>query len=215
MTGMSIAVNGTCVATIGLDGKEVVNAAVYGALDRLPKAFLDANGGDYRAGGAGHRIWVSERPVLPGDVVTVSFDAHCESADEGATIAELYPDAASEAAEATEPTEPTEPTDNKRDRTISAELAAEIRARPRLHDGFRVRVRTSSEGEAEAEAEAASGDDSTDFAVSLLWDHTRPHQARRHLSTSCLADFLAKAGRRTQLQTVLALGETAVITLLS
>ena len=190
MPGISIEVNGIRFATINLTGLQVVDVSVHGALDREEKATLGARGGNYAEGGCGHLIWIDERGVLPGEVVSVRLDETCDVADQGKTIDELYPDA-----------EPYTETDF----TISDDMAAEIRARPRLHERFMVQVETSSA----QQAKAASDDLNTDFTFGLLWDGFRPNQVRVRLATYCLDDVLARKGGTTHLQTTLSVGDSA------
>lgn len=194
MAGIAIAMNGTRTAAIGLDGMQVVSVFVHGALHREPKAVLEAHGGNYRAGACGHLIWIAEHPILPGDMLTIAFEAHCDSVDHGLTIDELYPDAAPS---------------TKADFSITDEVAADIRARPRLHDAFLVHVETSS-GE---QASAASDDRNDDMMFSLVWDDTHPDQLRVHFRTCCFDDVAAKRGGTTHLQTMLAVGESVSMTL--
>ena len=61
MPGLAIELNGTHVSTISLSGMDVVDVSVHGALDRNPRAALDAMGGNYADGGCGHLIWVTEK----------------------------------------------------------------------------------------------------------------------------------------------------------
>lgn len=190
MPSISVDVDGVCIATIGLAGLQVVGVQVHGALDREPKATLDASGGDYAEGGRGHRIWIAGRALRAGEVVRVAFHAGDAEGDRGRTIAELYPDA--------------DPSD-RTDFTIDGAMAAEIRARPRLHDGFVAGAETSS-GQ---QARAASDDVNTDFAFSVLWNSHEPHLARVRLATYCLDDVLARTGGTSHLQTMLSFGEHA------
>jgi hypothetical protein len=195
MPSIAIELNGVRIATISLEELDVVDVSVHGALDRAQKASLGAVGGNYADGGCGHLIWIAERSLQPGDVVNVSLNEACDLADQGKTIAELYPDE--------------EPYTGP-DFAISDEMAAEIRARPRLHEGFIVQVETSSA----RQATATSDDLHTDFTFGLLWDSFRPNQARVRLATHCLDDVLARTGGTEHLKTVLSLGENAAFSLL-
>jgi hypothetical protein len=190
MSSISIEVNGIGIATISLAGMDVVDVSVRGALDSEQKATLSAMGGNYAEGGCGHLIWIDERSLLPGEVLSVSLSETCDIATQGKTIAELYPDA--------------EPS-TKSDFSISDEMAAEIRARPRLHEEFIVQVETSL-GQ---RAKATSDDLNTDFAFSFLWDRFRPDQARIRLATYCLDDVLARTGGTVHLKTTLSFGDSA------
>lgn len=194
MPCLLIELDGKPVATIDLNGMVVVEASVHGALDQNPRAMLHASGGNYAEGACGHLIWVTEHPLLPGEVVSVKLCETCTNPDRGKTIDELYPDE--------------EPL-TKTDFTISDEMAAALRARPKLHDAFSVRVKTSQGQQAVAE----SDDRNTSFTFSVLWDSTRSSQARVHLSTHCLDDVLARKIGTKHLASVLSFGESASFSL--
>lgn len=113
MPGLAIELNGTHVSTISLSGMDVVDVSVHGALDRNPRAALDAMGGNYADGGYGHLIWVTEKSLSPGEVLSVKLIEACDITDQGRTIQELFPD-----------DEPCTQTDF----TINDEMASELRA---------------------------------------------------------------------------------------
>jgi hypothetical protein len=188
MLCISIEVNGRCIATIDLAGMDVVNVSVHGALDREQKAILSATGGNYAEGGCGHLIWIAERGLLPGDVLRVMLSEAGDIATRGKTIAELYPD---------------EESSTKPDFSISDKMAEEIRARPRLHEGFVVQVETSLA----QEATATSDDLNTDFTFSFFWDRFRSNQVRVRLATYCLDDVLARTGGTEHLKNTLSIGD--------
>jgi len=195
MHSMAIELNGERIATIGLAGMDVIDVSVHGALDHEQKAVLDAMGGNYGEGGCGHLIWVEERSVLPGDIVKVSLLEHADRTDRGKTIAEFYPD---------------EAPSTQTDFSISDAMAAELRARPRLHEGFIVQAETSSGQRATAASDARH----TDFTFGLLWNRFNPDRARLRMSTYCLDDVLARTGGTEHLQTTLSFGEHASFSLL-
>jgi hypothetical protein len=190
MASITIDVGGIRVATMDLAGLQVANVSIHGALDRDPKAALDAMGGDYADGGRGFLVWVAERALRAGEAVCVTLRAAGGDGDRGRTIAELFPDA-----------EPSARTDF----TISADMAAELRARARLHEHFIVRA----EVPAAAPAEAASDDRNTDFSFSVLWNSHDPDRARVRLATHCLDDVLARTDGTTHAQGMLAVGDSA------
>lgn len=196
MPCITVDLNGNRIATIGLAGLQLVDVSVFGALDQEQKAILGAGGGNFSEGGCGYLIWIAERDLQPGDVVNVSLNEACDSADRGKTIDELYPDA--------------EPSD-KTDFRITEEMAAELRARPRLHEAFIVQAGTSS-GQ---HAKAASDDRNTHFRFGFLWDNLHPEQARVGLRTHCLDDVLARTGGSRHLQTKIAMGGSASFSLVA
>jgi hypothetical protein len=194
MPSIVVEVDGARIATINLDGMQVVDVSVHGGLDGENKATLSATGGNYADGACGHVIWIAERPLQAGEVVVVTLDENCDLADHGQTMNELYPDEAPR---------------TRTDFTISDEMAAEIRARPQLHDRFIVQAETSS-GE---RVTALSDELNTNFRFGLLWDWLHPDRARTWLTTYCFEDVLARTGRAKHLETSLVLGEHASFSL--
>lgn len=195
MSCILIEVNGREIATINLAGMDVVDVSVHGALDREQKAMLSAMGGNYSEGGCGHLIWIAERGLSPGEVLSVRLSEACDIATQGKTIAELYPD---------------EEPSTKCDFSISNEMAEEIHARPRLHEGFIVQIETSLA----QQATATSDDLNTDFAFSFLWDQFRPDEVRVRLATYCLDNLLARTGGIEHLKTVLSVGNSVIFSVL-
>ncbi|MEJ7805988.1 MAG: hypothetical protein WKG03_08745 [Telluria sp.] len=114
MPGLSIQLDGAQVAVINLDGMNVVDVSVHGALDQEPRAALGAMGGNYEEGGCGHLIWVAKMAVQPSQAVSVTFTEECGKGDCGRTIQEMYPD-----------DEPSARTDF----TLTEAMITEIRAR--------------------------------------------------------------------------------------
>ena len=141
MPSLCVELDGVRITTISLADGDIVHVSVHGALDRNPKAVLDAAGGNYGPGGRGYLIWVSELPMQAGAVLKVTLHEACENPDEGKTIQELFPD-----------DEPCTQTDF----TLNDEMAAEIRARPQLHQAFSVQASTSRGGQAMAERDRKS-----------------------------------------------------------
>jgi hypothetical protein len=188
MPSISVEVNGKRIATIDLTGMHVVDVSVHGGLDFEQAAVLSAGGGNHSDGLWAHLIWIAENALVPGEVVSMRFHETCGIGDKGKTIQELYPD---------------EDPSTKSDFTISDEMAAELRSRPRLHEAFIVQVGTSMGHQ----AKATSDDLNTDFRLGLLWDHYHPNQVRVRLATHCLDDVLARTGGTEHLKTMLCLGD--------
>ena len=196
MPSLRVELDGARVTTISLAGMGVIDVSVHGALDRNPKAALNAMGGDYSAGGCGSLIWVAEQALLAGQVVRVTLLEACENTDQGKTSQELFPDE-----------EPCTQTDF----SIDDKMAAEIRARPQLHEGFAVQAGTS-QGQ---KAVAFSDEHNTSFTFGVLWDFAGPNQARVRLTTHCLDDILARRGGTWHLEAMLALGDSASFVLVA
>jgi len=189
MPSLRVELDGARVTTISLADGDIVHVSVHGALDRNPKAVLDAAGGNYGPGGRGYLTW-AELPVPAGAVLKVTLHEACENPDVGKTLQELFPG---------------EELSTQTDFTLNDEMVAEIRARPQLHQAFAVQAGTSR-GE---QAMAASDAHNTDFTFHVVWEYTSPDQARVHLSTRCLDDIVARRHGTSHLQTMLSLGDSA------
>jgi hypothetical protein len=196
MPHIAVNVNNVRIATINLASTRLMNVSVHGALDRPLKAAVDAMGGNYDEGGCGHLTWLMEHPLKPGDIVRVHLNHGDATGDAGKTFEEMFPDETPSA---------------QTDFSISDTMAAEIRARPRLHAAFEVQASTS----AGQYATATSDERHTDFRFSVLWDHFQPDQARIHLATHCLDHVLARMAGTTHLQTTIQAGESATFSLIA
>lgn len=196
MPHVAVDVNNIRITTIDLTSMRVIDASVRGALDLPLKAAVDAMGGNYDEGSCGHLTWLMDHPLQPGDIVHVHLNQDDAEGDAGKTFEELFPD---------------EPPSTQTDFSISDTMAAEIRARPRLHAAFEVQASTS----AGQQATATSDERNTDFRFSVLWDHFQPDQARVHLATYCLDHVLARMAGTTHLQTTIRAGESATFSLVA
>ncbi|MBD8627274.1 hypothetical protein IFT64_10030 [Oxalobacteraceae sp. CFBP 8753] len=196
MPHIAVDVNNVRITTINLASTRLMNVSVHGALDRTLKAAVDAMGGNYDEGTCGHLTWLMDHPLQPGDIVRVHLNQHDAKGDAGKTFEELFPD---------------ETSSTQTDFSISDTMAAEIRARPRLHAAFEVQASTS----AGQQATATSNERDTDFRFSVLWDHFQPDEARIHLATYCLDHVLARMAGTTHLQTTIRAGETATFSLVT
>ena len=196
MPHIAVDVNNVRITTINLASTRLMNVSVHGALDRTLKAAVDAMGGNYDEGSCGHLTWLMDHPLQPGDIVRVHLHQDDAKGDAGKTFEQLFPD---------------ETPSTQTDFSISETMAAEIRARPRLHAAFKVQASTS----AGQQVIATSDERNTDFRFSVLWDHFQPDQARVHLATYCLDHVLARTAGTTHLQTTIRAGESATFSLVA
>ena len=196
MPHIVVDVNNVRITTINLAPMPVMDVSVHGALDRALKAAVDAMGGNYDEGGCGHLNWLMEYPLQPGDMVRVHLNQGDANGDAGKTFEDLFPD---------------ETPSTQTDFSISEAMAAEIRARPRLHAAFEVQASTP-DGQ---QATATSGERNSDFRFSVLWNHFQPDQARVHLATYCLDHVLTRTAGTTHLQTTIQAGESATFSLVA
>lgn len=190
MPSLCVELDGARITMISLAGMDVVDISVHGALDCNPKATLHAMGVTASVGGRGSLIWLPEQALLAGQVVRVTLLEVCEQPDRGRTMEEIFPD-----------DEPCTQTDF----TITEAMAAEIRARPQLHQAFAMQASTS-QGQ---RAVAVSDPCNTSFTFGVVWDFTRPDQARVRLTSHCLDDVLARRAGPCHLEAMLAMGDSA------
>jgi hypothetical protein len=194
MATLAIDVNDTRVATISLTGMQLVDVSVRGALDCKSKATISAMGSSHGENGSGHLIWIEAHALLAGDIVRIGLNDTHDPGDRGKTIEELHPD---------------EAPSTRTDFSISADMAADLRARPRLHEAFFVRAETSCG----KKAGATSDERNTDFVLRILWTDAQPNQVRLALHTHCLDDVLARTGGQRHLDTLLSSGDSATFQL--
>ena len=195
MVGITIEIDCNHLTTINMAELEVVYVSVHGALNQNPKARLSANGGNYSAGGCGHFIWVLDDSVAAGQVVKVTLTDSFSIANQGRTIQELFPD---------------DSVSTRTDFSINDELAAELRAQPQLHEEFTVYAETS-DGQ---HSTATSDENNTSFTFGVLWEWTRPMQARVRFRTLCLDDVLARRLGTRHFDATIAINDSASFTLI-
>lgn len=195
MPSVLIEVDGNLIANVDLSGMQVVDVAVHGGLNGEEKATLSAMGGNYEDGGCGQLIWINERPIAPGEVVCIKFREDCASPDHGKAIDEQYPDG---------------PSSTAFDFAMNDEMVAELRNRPRLHDGFIIQAETSSG----ARAMASSDDLNTQFRFGLLWDWLHPEQARLSLRTYSFENIISRSEGAKHLEARLAWGDSTTFSVI-
>lgn len=196
MPHIAVDVNNIRITTINLTSMRVIDASVRGALDLPLKAAVDAMGSNDDEDGCDHLTWLMDHPLQPGDIVRIHLNQDDAKGDAGKTFEELFPD---------------ETPSTQTDFSISDTMAAELRARPRLHAAFEVQASTS-DGQ---QATATSDERNTDFRFSVLWNQFQPDQARVHLATYCLDHVLARTAGTTHLQTTIRAGERATFSLVA
>lgn len=187
MAAIRVEVDGTVLATVKVDGMHVLHVSVHSSLDAEAPALLDVQGGTYGEQVSGHRIWVSDDRISAGQCVKVSL-IECDGPfDQGGTLAEMFPeDGASK----------------EFDFTMTDARAAELRARPRLKDAFSMDVEASSG----ARCSVNSDPQNDHVTFMIVWDFTRPLQARLSVRTYCAEDVIQRSGGTDHLRETMALG---------
>jgi hypothetical protein len=97
MPYIRVTIDGEILASIATDGWEVVGVNVGGARVHQEYASVNASAGAYPVNSAAeYRIWIDQRPLLPGQRVEVALLESDLPIGDGKTIAELYPSTVSE-----------------------------------------------------------------------------------------------------------------------
>jgi hypothetical protein len=174
MPALSVAIDGVTLATVSMDGYDVMSVRAGGTRIDDDLATLDLSGGSYpEVGESTYLTWISDIPLQTGQVVTVTFLETASSSHAGKTIEELFPDESSSTQTDFKPT---------------AEMFAELRAMPTLRDKFAFRL-VSSSGTNFAGKTAR---DEHGFGFTVLWDSSNPERARVSLHSYTLNNLEAR-----------------------
>lgn len=187
MNALRIEVDGNELVAVNLDGMHLLSVSVHSSLDRAETALLEVHGGTYGGEVSGHRTWVAEHVLAPEQSVKVSFTDCAGPFDPGQTMAEMFPD---------------DDLSEEFDFTMTDARAAELRARPQMKHSFSMTAGTSSGAHCSVDSDPQN--DHVTFMV--LWDHTRPSQARVSVHTYCSEDIIARRNGGDHLRDILALG---------
>lgn len=179
MPFLYVTVDGTAVATVGTDGRDIVHVRVGGSRDDKDFADLSVTGGvcGY-SGTTEHRIWVDQMRLATGQVIGVEFLTDATPRGGGRTIEELYPDLP----------EFRWPSPLER-----AELAADIRELPLVRDGFTLRL-VGSDGISVTHTTAP---EEHGFGYSVLLNKQHPDRISMSLSCYTIDSVAAETPGRT------------------
>lgn len=190
MAALRIEVDGVDLVTVNLDGMHLLHVSVDSSLHQEASARLEIHGGTYGEGVDGHRIWVSDKLLVLGQSVKVSF-IECDGPfDQGQAMREMFPE---------------EESSEEFDFTMTDARAAELRARPQLRNSFSMTIEKGSGPGCSVDSDP----ENDQFTFMILWDQTRPLQARLSVRTYCLEDVIARQSGIDHLRDTLAVGESA------
>lgn len=168
MPALNVSVDGATIATVCTAGYDVLNVRAGGTRVDDDLATLDVSGGSYPEDGQStYLTWICDLPLQPGQVVEVIFLETGSTSHRGKTIEELFPGET-----------PTEPTDFK----PTAEMFAELRNRPKLHEKYAFQL-VSSIGTVFA---GETTPDEHGFGFSVVWNSFHPERARVSLHSYTL-----------------------------
>lgn len=174
MPALSVSIDGVTLATVSMDGYDVMSVRAAGTRIDDGLATLDLSGGSYpEFGESTYLTWISDVPLQTGQVVTVTFLETASSSHAGKTIEELFPD---------------EPPSTQTNFKPTAEMFAELRAMPTLRDRFSFRLASSSGTNFAGE----TAPDEHGFGFTVLWNSSNSERARASLHSYTLNNLEAR-----------------------
>jgi hypothetical protein len=197
MAALRTLIDGIPLATVSSSGFNILAVHVSGTRINEEFATIDVSGGIYpKDEQSTYLLWASDVKLLPHQVVTIQFLEEGDTSHAGKTIEEYFPD---------------EPAFEGEDFTPTPEGFAKLRAMPSFRDSFnlvfesplgnRVKVKTT---------DAEHG-----FSFSVVWDSTRPLNARSSLHSYSIQSMEDKNEGIYHSKEVLAYGDTVKLELLS
>lgn len=175
MAALSVTLNDQFLVSVATDAFDVVDVSVSGDVMGPEHAILRVSAGSFPDGqGSTYLIWEDERPLVPGDMVTVHFLGDGATSRPGKTIDELYAD---------------EPEQNPAAPFATPEqIVAELKQQPRRFallafefvaaDGTRSQVQTLAEEHG--------------FGFTVVWDKFRPETARASIHSYTVDSLITK-----------------------
>ncbi|WP_131723247.1 MULTISPECIES: hypothetical protein [Burkholderia] len=189
MPALEIILDGVTTVTVSTGELTMLTVNVDGTVIDEALASLNVSGGNYsESGSSTYLTWVARTPLQANQQVRVVFRQHGQSSQPGKTIAELYPDASSAA---------------QTDFTPTAKMFEEIRATPKVREGFALHCRLSSG--ASFVGETMSGE--FGFSLLIFWDARHPERARVSLHSYSLGSLDARGPRRHLLKENMTFGD--------
>jgi hypothetical protein len=171
MPALKVLVDAQPVETVSTDGTDILCVHLSGSVVDEQFAAVRCDGGAFPAEGEStYLIWISERSLTSGQVVTVEMIERGTSSHPGRTVDELFPDSS-----------PTE----KGAATNSQQVLAELRSRRRTREQYRLYFE-SSHGTRYA---GTTGPDELGFGFLVMWTSDHPKQAKVSLHTYTLDDL--------------------------
>jgi hypothetical protein len=175
MPALSVSIDGVAIATMNTKGFDVLNVRLAGTHVDKDFPMLDVTAGSYpEEGESSYLIWVSQLPLRPSQVLEVSFLEDALSSHQGKTVEQIFQDE-----------EHSAPADFK----VPAEIFAELRAMPKLHEKFFFRLASSSG----VVFSGGTASDEHGFGFSVLWNSFQPERPRVSLHSYTL-DALESRG---------------------
>ncbi len=167
MQGLLVTLNGKNLATVSVEGLNILNVNISGDLIGPEIASIDMSGGYYGEDEKDkHLIWLSDIEVSQGDEIEVTLLESTSTLFPGKTIDELYPD-----------------TKNNNTAQTIEELYEDLSQRTKLTDKFIFEIEQPNK---EIIKSSTSGDDYA-FNILVMWKWLHPERASVSLTTNSLA----------------------------
>ncbi len=174
MPALSISIDDVTLATVSTEGYDVMSVHAGGTRVDENLAALDLSGGTYpESGESTYLTWVNQIPLMPGQVITVTFLDAASTSYAGKTFEELFPD---------------EPSSTQTELKPRGDMFAEVRAMPKLRDRFSFRLVSSSGTNFTGE----TTQDEHGFGFHVLWNSRSPDRARAALHSYTLDQLEAR-----------------------
>lgn len=174
MPALSIAINGVTLATVSMDGCDVMSLHAAGTRIDENLGALDLSGGSYpESGESTYLTWINQIPLQTGQVIMVTFLDAAPTSHAGKTFDELFPDEASSTRTELKP---------------RGDLFAEVRSMQTLRDRFSFRIDSSSGINFAGE----TTQDEYGFGFHVLWNSRSPDKARVALHSYTLDQLEAR-----------------------
>lgn len=174
MPALSISIDDVALATVSMDGYDVMSVHIGGTRVDETLATLDLSGGSYPdAAESTYLTWINQIPLLPGQVITVTFLDAAFTSHAGKTFEELFPD---------------EPSSTQTEPKPRSDMFAEVRAMPKLRDRFSFRLVSSSGTNFTGE----TTQDEHGFGFHVLWNSRSPDRARAAFHSYTLDQLKAR-----------------------
>jgi hypothetical protein len=197
MPALSVTPNGESLVCVATDGFDVIDVGTSGDLLGPEHATLRISGGSCPDGQESqYLIWESERTLVPGDALSVTFLADGTTSRRGKTIEELYPD---ERPTRKEPFAPAE------------QVVQELKQMPKAFDSLAFEF-VGPDGNS---VRAQTAREEHGFAFTVLWNSQRPERARVSVRTYTLDSLITKENGKYYADAKLVFGQRVALKILA
>jgi hypothetical protein len=191
MSALRNLIDGVPLATVSSVGFNVLSVYVSGTRINEDLAEICISGGSYPEGGEStYLLWAADVKLMPHQVLEVQFLEQADNSHAGKTIDEYFPN---------------EPLlDLEEDFTPTPENFAKLKAQPAYRNEFSLSF-VSSTGPV---VKVITKKDDHGFAFSVVWDSTRPLDARASMHSYTIEGLENRSNGNYHAQEELSFGDT-------